>query len=143
VVTDDHVATLRAYLTDDWQEYDRLTKRLDETSSWFGYSALFGSAFFNAVNRRFAPTWTVAEVIRFVATVRAHHLEDPDQLHPRDAERLIRIALGDGSIDELDDDIRSAQMILLAALIREEQPNRLALDDILTQARRRANSLLL
>ncbi len=141
MVTDDHVSTLRAYLTDDWQEYDRLTKRLDETGSWSGYGALFGSAFFDAVNRKFAPTWTVAGVIRFVATVRARYVEDPDQLDPRAAERLIQAALGAGSTAELDDEIKSAQLILLPALIDDERPDAAALEDILILARERAVNL--
>jgi hypothetical protein len=141
VVTDEQVAAMRAYLVDDQQESERLIGHLEQSGRLDGFSALFGSAFFDAVNRRFAPTWTVAEVVRFVATVRAHHIEDPGLLDPLDAERLIRTALGDGSVDDLDDETRSAQMILLPALIREEQPNLVALEDILTQARERANSL--
>jgi hypothetical protein len=141
VVTEEQVAALRAYLTEDEEKYNRLIARLEKTGGLAGFSALFGSAFFDAVNRRFSPTWTVAEVIRFVATVRAYHIEDPSQLDPCDAEQLIRTALGDGSLDDLDDDIRSAQIILLPALIHEEQRNRVALEDILAQARQRANSL--
>jgi hypothetical protein len=141
VVTDEQIAALRAYLINDEAEFGRQADHLERTDAWVGYSALFGSAFFDAVNRRFSPTWTVAEIIRFVASVRAQYIEDPEQLDPRDAERLIRTALGDGSVDDLDDEVRAAQMILLPALIREEQLDRVALEDILAQARRRANSL--
>ncbi|HZB32802.1 MAG TPA: hypothetical protein VE465_21770 [Streptosporangiaceae bacterium] len=141
LVTDEQVAALRAYLVDDEEESDRLIGYLEQSGGLDGFSALFGSAFFDAVNRRFAPTWSVAEVVRFVATVRAHHLADPNDLDPLNAERLIRTALGDGSVDDLDDEIRAAQMILLPVLIHEEQPNPVALEDILAQARRRANSL--
>jgi hypothetical protein len=141
VVTDEQLAALRAFLTDDQQEYDRLTERLDQTSAWAGYSALLGSAFFDAVHRRFAPTWVAADVIRFVAGVRARGIEDPNQLDPQHAERLIRTALGDGSVDDLDDEIKSAQIILLPALIDEERPDAAGLEEILAQARTRADSL--
>lgn len=141
VVTDEQVAALRAYLTDDQDEYERLIERVEQAGNLRGYSALFGSAFFDAVNRRFAPTWTIADIIRFVANVRAKYIEDPDQLDPQHAERLIRTALGDGSIDDLDDEVRSTQIILLPALIDEERPDRVALDGLLTQARLRADHL--
>lgn len=141
MVTNDQVRALRAFLLNDQDEYDRLIGMLEETESLTGYSALFGSAFFDAVNRRFSPTWTTSEIIRFVAKVRTRYVDDPSLLDPRQAEILIRTTLGDGSVDELDDEIRSAQMILLPVFIREERPNHLELEEILTQARRRANGL--
>jgi hypothetical protein len=141
VVTDEQVATLRAFLNDDQREYDRLAERLDQTSAWLGYSALVGSAFFDAVSRRFIPNWTVGDVIRFVAGVRAHFIEDPNELDPKHAERLIRTALGDGSIDDLNDEIKATQVILLPALIDEERPDAARLEEILAQARKRAGSL--
>jgi hypothetical protein len=141
VVTDEQVAALRAFLTDDQQEFDRLSDRLDRTSAWLGYSALVGSAFFDVVNRRFAPSWTVGDVIRFVAGVRAHFIEDPNELDPKHAERLIRTALGDGLIEDLTDEIKAAQVILLPALIDEERPDAARLEEVLAQARKRADSL--
>jgi hypothetical protein len=140
-VTDEQVAALRAYLADDEDEYGRLIERVEEADGLAGFSALFGSAFFDAVNRRFSPDWTVGEVVRFVADVRARYIKDPNQLNPRDAERLIRTALGDGSIDDLDEDIKSAQMILLPALIHAEQPSPAVLEEILARARERADNL--
>jgi hypothetical protein len=141
VVTDEQVAALRAFLVDDQKEFDRLAKRLDRTSAWFGYSALLSSTFFEAVTRRFAPTWTAADIVRFVATVRAQYIEDPDELDPQHAERLIRTALGDGSVEDLDNEIKAAQVILLPALVDEERPGAADLEEILALARERADCL--
>ena len=76
-VTEEQVAALRAYLTDNEREYERLVDHLKQTDELDCYSALLGSAFFDAVNRRFAPTGTVVDVIGFVAAVRARYINSP------------------------------------------------------------------
>lgn len=135
-VTDEQVATLKALFAGDVEEHKRLLAGLDPRSASIGYSALITAGFFEAVDRRFAATGTVADVIQFVADVRARADEIAQDLDPTLAERIIRHALGDGSIDDLDDRaVFSAQMVLLGALIGDEQLDEEGLDAFLAEVR--------
>jgi hypothetical protein len=65
-VTDEQVVTLRAFLVFD-PVYERLTRELAGTGRWQGFSELVVSAFVAAAQRRFAPAWTSAQIVRFTA----------------------------------------------------------------------------
>src|SRR4051794_8988428 len=95
-LTDDQVATLRAYLAGDFDQYERLYERLDRQAARTTYLALIDAAFFEAVDRRFAKNGTRADVIEFVADVRARS-DNLGEIDALTAERLIRAVLGDGS----------------------------------------------
>src|SRR4051794_18027716 len=101
-VIDEPEATLRAHLTGDAEEYHRLWSQLDHDAAQTGYMAPLAAAFFEAVDRRFAKSGTVTDVIEFVGPLRARLGEDADEVGPVVAERLIRDALGDGTTDDLD-----------------------------------------
>lgn len=135
-ITDEQVATLRAHLARDVEEYQRLWERLDRDAAQTGYMALLAAAFFEAVDRRFAKDGTVADVIEFVGALRARLGADADEVDPRVAERLIRDALGDGTITDLDEDtIVATKVLLLTALISDEQFDDERMDEFMATAR--------
>lgn len=135
-VTADQVATLRAYLKGDFGEYERLVDQLDSEAAQQGYSALLAAAFFKAIDRRFAKDGTEADVVEFVATVRARSDRLSDSIDPRTAERLIRAVYTDENIDDLDGEAAiSTQFILLGALVVEEQLDEVEIDRLLAEAR--------
>jgi hypothetical protein len=139
-VTADQVATLRAYLAGDFDSHKRLFGQLDRAAAQTGYMALLTAAFFEAVDRRFAENGTTADVIDFVANVRARHLRDADEIDQRTAERLILAIFTDEEIDDLDAETKvNAQIILLFALIAEERFDDSALDEFLAEARKLAD----
>jgi hypothetical protein len=139
-VTADQVATLRAYLTGDFEEYERLYAQLDRDAVRKTYLALIEAACFEAIDRRFARNGTVSDVIEFVGDVRSRSERVGETLDPRVAEQLIRAVLGDGSIDNLDDKVRfGTEIILLAALIADEQLDDAGLDEFIAEARRLAD----
>jgi hypothetical protein len=139
-VTADQVATLRAYLAGDFDRHKRLFGQLDRAAAQTGYMALLTAAFFEAVDRRFAENGTTADVIDFVANVRARHLRDADEIDQRAAERLILAIFTDEEIDDLDAEIKvNTQIILLFALIAEERFDDSALDEFLAEARKLAD----
>jgi hypothetical protein len=140
-VTAEEVATLRTYLSGDMDEYRRMQQQLDPVAARSGYSALIAAAFFEAVDRRFAkPGTTTADIIKYVADVRARSARASDALDPRAAERVIRHALGDGSIRDLDDDtVIGAQIVILSALIADEQLDASGLDQFMAEARKLAD----
>ena len=119
-VTDHQIATLRAMLAADFDEYDRLRGQLDRDADRDGYSALIAAGFFRAANRRFSKDATDAEVIEFVGDVRARSGRVGDRLDPHVAEANIRAALGREADTDFDSDtIVSTQLLLLAAFIAD------------------------
>jgi pantoate kinase len=139
-VTADQVATLRAHLAGDFDEYNRLWASLDRKAADTGYTALIAAAFFEAVDRRFAKSGAGADVIEFVGSVRARFDEGGDEIDPLAAETLIRAALGDDSGTELDDDtVISTQITVLTALILDENLDNVDLDEFMEEARKLAD----
>jgi hypothetical protein len=142
VVSDDQVAALRAFLALEPNETERLTKQLVETDRLEGYGELVYAAFVAAVRRRFSPTWTVPDVIRFVGTARARLLNDEIEIDPRTAEILMRRALGDGIVAERDEEARArAQIFLLGEMVVDEDLDDDGLDEFLATARVLADQL--
>lgn len=142
-VTDDQVVALRAYLADDLDQHRQLYARLGRQAARSGYTALLAAAFFEAVNRRFAQDGTAADVIEFVADVRGRSEALGKAIDPRAAERLIRAALSDEDIDDLDDQAKGGlYVVLLAGLIGDEQLSDDGLDEFLAGARKLADEWL-
>jgi hypothetical protein len=142
VLSDEHVASLRGFLAFEPDEGVRLTGQLAQTGDLQSYGVLIYAAFVTAVRRRFSPTWTVPEVIGFVASVRARLLGDVE-IAPRAAELLMRRALGDSVTGDLDDETKArAQVFVLAELIADEQLDASGLDQFMSQARALADRLI-
>jgi hypothetical protein len=132
LVTAAQVAALRAYLVLDLFEADRLNRQLVQTDDLDGYGELVYAAFVTAARRKFSPTWTVADIIRFVANARAQRGGDADDINPRAAENLIRRALDDHVADEVDQETKArTQILLLAALVEDQQLSDADLDEFL------------
>lgn len=91
-ITDRHVRALRALLGRD-PEYEQLTRQLAEDEEEDGYGQLALAAFTRAVRRRFGRQWQPADVIGYVAALRARLLRSETELEPRITEDLIRQAL--------------------------------------------------
>jgi hypothetical protein len=140
-VSADEVATLRAYLSGNMDEYRRMQEQLDPVAARSGYSALIAAAFFEAVDRRFTkPGTTTADIIKYVADVRTRSAKVSEALDPQAAERVIRHALGGGAIRDLDDEtVIGAQIVILSALIADEQFDDASLDQFMSEARKLAD----
>lgn len=140
-VSAEEVTTLRAYLAGNVAEYRRLHEQLDPVAARRGYAALIAAAFFEAVDRRFArPGTTARDIVEYVADVRGRSARVGEALDPRAAERLIRHALGDGSIADLDDEtVIGVQILILSALISDEQLDDAGLDQFMAEVRKLAD----
>jgi hypothetical protein len=142
-VTDEQVAALHALLALDPLKAEGLTRQLVETDHLDGYGELVYAAFVTAVRRRFSTTWSVPDVIRFVAATRAELLEDDVDVDPRTSEILIRRVIGDRVTAELDKKASArAQLLLLGELIFDERLADAGLDAFLTHARSLADQWL-
>lgn len=137
-VADDDIAALRAVLVGDLEEFERLVPTVGA-----GYDALFAGAFVEAVVRRFGRTRSKADIVRYVAAVRAGRVGEPPDLDPLAAERLIRAALGEVSaVEGMDRELLGiTQVALLDHLVRDEHMDPSTLDAFLAAARVRAEQL--
>ena len=107
-----------------------------------GYNRLILVAFCQAVGRRFHARYTLTDIVEYVAEVRTR-LRNPNRgIDPNIAERLIRKALGEGTLQGTDKKafIYTAGVLLLA-LIMDEELDGPALDAFLAGARTMADSL--
>lgn len=139
-VTTEQVATLRAFLVRDFEQYERLHEQLDPVAARTGYTALIAAAFVEAVDRRFGSNSADADVVEFVGEARARFDPDGDAIDPRAAERMIRAVYTDEEIGDLDTEtVVGNQVILLTALIADEGFDNTELDDLLAKARELAD----
>jgi hypothetical protein len=102
------------------------------------------TAFAIAARRKFAAGWTRAEVVRYVARVRALLSERPGLLDPRAAEDELFTALGGarrGAGFEAGA-VAAARLFLLDALTASLDLDDAGIDDLLEQARDAANRML-
>jgi len=146
-ITDEQVATLRAQLAGQTDEYVRRLDELKTEESQAGYATLVTAAFFEAVDRRFVTDDGVAstgEIIDFIATKREINPIAAERLDPKIAEQVLLHALGKGSISpDIDrDTLMETQVLLLAALVGEAELSETELDAFLVKARAEANEHL-
>lgn len=133
-IPDEMVAAMHTYLaalhTDsdaDLDNSDRQFLALLKADRIEGFGDLLLAAFTVAARRRFSPTWSPAEVVRFVADVRSSSDEMAALLAPSAAENQLRLALGQNIAPYPDMEARvRAQMLLLGALTRHYTPQDLA-----------------
>jgi len=143
-ITDDQVAALRSYLSAridaESDDAERQFLTLARTGSLDGVEVLAYGAFAAAARRRFSPTWTSADIVRFVADFRSSSAEAASLVSASAAENQLRGALGEKLATRPDEETRArAQLILLAALTVGFTPHKL--DGLLSEGRTLADSL--
>jgi hypothetical protein len=114
---DQVAAALRAFLVHDIQAA-ALTAELGEQGI-AGYQYLADAALAIAVQRRFAPTYTSADIVRLVSSVRAARLADGDEydIDPMTAENVLRRSLRQNVPEAADPEDRfRVVVVLLGAL---------------------------
>lgn len=144
-VTDDMVATYRAFLSGDHEQWKRRRAALgtspEATRPFF---ALLTGLFVEAVERRFDPSVSRDEIIGFVAEVRARSDELAERLDPHATERMISMVFDD---DVATDDIPRDQTIgvrltITAAIVGDEGMDSAQLEDFLSKSRALADEIL-
>jgi hypothetical protein len=139
-VTDAQAATLRAYLAGDQARYAELHAQLDRRADARAYTALIIAAFFTAVDQRFAKNGTAADVTGFVTDLRTRSDRLAQDIDPQATERVIRAALTDEDISDLNDEDKGRiYTAVLAALIADAHLDDTDLEALLTEARITAN----
>ena len=142
-VTDDQVAALRALLHDDMDRHRQLFAGLDRAEAKKGYPALVTAAFIEAVERRFGTGSQPADIVAFVADVRARSDRLASRLDPDVSERAIQAVLGEGTVRGLDKEaVTGAKLLLMAGLIADARLDDAGLDEFLAAAKKLADQLM-
>lgn len=146
-VTDDIVATFRAYLSGDMEQWERLRKALDLDNTHAksrAYFAFLTASFAMAVERRFNASTPREEIIAFVADLRARDEKWAERLDPDATERMIAMIFDDNV--ETDDIPRlqtiGIRMIVSAAIVRDDDLDSAELEDFLDKSRTLGNEVL-
>jgi hypothetical protein len=138
-VATDAIDAMRTYLKGDADGYRRMVDQLD-TAAKKAHGHLIGASFYIAAQRRFAANPSNAEVIAFVANLRARSDRLAEDIDPGQAERLIRAStFTDENVDDIDNGLYS---LLLAGLIADEQLTDSDLDAFLADACKLADEWL-
>lgn len=142
-VTDDMVATVRAYLLADKEEFNRLQETLDRSrEASAAYKAMIIAAFIVAVERKFTKRSSQDEIIEYVADVRSRG-DLSERIEPTAAERMIASVFTDESLRDIDSRAKvSIWMYFATAILSDENIRGQALEDFLTESRKLANDLL-
>jgi hypothetical protein len=142
-VTDEQMAALRALLTGNVIENRRLLAQFERQIDGAAYSALVNAAFFEAVDRRFGKEAPSARVIDYVADVRSRSDEIAENVDANVGERMIRKVVVGESTDDLDSRTSAtAKLLLLAALVADENFGNAELGQFLARVRKMADYLL-
>lgn len=141
MVTDIHVALLRAVLSDDARVLELLSDEavLDSEPD---LPILMAMTFINATRRKFAPTWSGSDVIRFVGQIRGRDHGEYSDIDAEAAERMLISALRDQPVQGRFDEFAKgyAQVALLKELTSGLPGDQL--DALLQNAREQANGWL-
>jgi hypothetical protein len=143
-VTDAQISALRAFLMRDLDATTQLTAGLNDADI-AGYHQLAEAALSVMAVRQFPPTFTSADVVRFIASVRVSRLADGGEydFDPVTAENVLRYALGQ-QILRTPDAVAwfGAVIALLGAFADSELSNQAELDALLSRARNLADQWL-
>jgi hypothetical protein len=142
MVTNTHVAVLRAALSDDAQILDHQREAPEFDSEPEDLSILIAMTFIQAARIWFAPTWSGSDVIHFVGRVRSRDHGEHADIDAQAAEYMLISALSDQPLRGRFDEFAKgyAQVALLAELTRGLSSDQLNV--LLEGAREQANGWL-
>jgi hypothetical protein len=148
-VSDRQMAALKALLSRQVDEHQRLIDEIEREEGPDArerHSALIAAGMFEAAEKRFIRNGKYApnnEVVSYIAEVRSRNEAAAEDLNPAIAERVLLTALDQGDTDGIDaDTVVMAQLLLMAALVGDEEYSEAELDEFLKQVRRTADEWL-
>lgn len=136
-ITDAQVAALRAFLLRDSDAMTLHTIALGNEGT-VGYQRLMEAALSVAAVRRFAPQFTSADIVRFVASVRASRIADGNEydFDAIAAENVLRYSLGQNVTRTPNPADRFRAVIaLLGELADIDLSGEAGVDSLITQSR--------
>ncbi|TDB88711.1 hypothetical protein [Actinomadura sp. 7K534] len=136
-VRGEHIAALRSLLKGDpdaWQPF----YSAESAKEAIAYTVMLYGAFGVAVRRKFSPTYSLADVIRFVSDMRIGYGREVSPIHPRVAEEMIREVLGDPALGRFDpqnaETTIGAEVAVLDTLLHEANLDEAGLEEFIRDA---------
>ncbi|XRQ02703.1 hypothetical protein ACN3XK_39610 [Actinomadura welshii] len=137
-IREENILALRSFLLEGPEAWIPLRDEIqkdDETAA--GYMSLLYGAFNVAVRRKLSPTYTVGDIVRFVADLRISAGEDARLINTLVAEDLVRRAVDapppkDGGPDDVET-VLPAQMFILLHLVAEADFDRAELEQFIEE----------
>ncbi|WP_149263645.1 hypothetical protein [Actinomadura sp. K4S16] len=137
-IREKNILALRSFLLEGPEAWVPLQDELqvdDETAA--GYMSLLFCAFEVAMRRKFAPTYTVGQIVRFVADLRIAAGEDADLIDPLIAEDMVRRAVDAPALKAtVPDDLTAAlnaEVFILLYLVAEMDLDRAGLEQFIEE----------
>jgi hypothetical protein len=144
-VSDRELTVLRGWLTADGEmARASLSEQLAAEGDANGLGTLVYAGFVIAARRRFTPQWTRAEVIAYVARLRAEmQAEDPGLVDPLTAEDELRAALGDPVTATHEAGfVAAAKLFIMIDILVDLDLDARAMTDLLGEIRASADHML-
>ncbi|TDC38731.1 hypothetical protein E1281_39025 [Actinomadura sp. KC345] len=147
-MNDQHVTALRSFLLDDYEVWSQKIENLIASDNAENYGILIHAAFTRAAYRKFSPSWSLPDVIRFVGEVRSSVGADAREIDALVAEKLLRQSIGDESVkaDELAgvdvQTIATAESTLLLAMVHDADLDEVGVEEFIKDATMHANKWL-
>ncbi|TQM68555.1 hypothetical protein FHX41_2204 [Actinomadura hallensis] len=133
-VRGEHVVALRSLLKGEpgsWEPF-QVAESPEEA---IAYTAMLYGAFKVAVWRKFSPTYSTPDVIRFVADMRIAYGRDVSPIHPHVAEQLILEALGNPAAESYvppdAESVIGVEAAVLDTLLHEENLDEAGLEEFI------------
>lgn len=136
----DLIEFVRTLVKGDFVTNDRYEHKLD-AEGWDGWPQFLSALFFLAVDRRFHGRYDEAEVIRFVAELRAKTGEGGPSIDPSEAELLIKAVLEPSvEFDIAPQAMGEIETLVVYTILTEENLSDDDLDAVLREAQSIADS---
>ncbi|WUI01500.1 hypothetical protein OHR68_06670 [Spirillospora sp. NBC_00431] len=133
----EHIDRLRSFLLGDSAGTQEPGNPADK-SDLIANTLMIYAAFAVAVRRKFSPTYTLHQIIQYVAELRIALMRDATVIDPGVTESIIRTALGDASVDKDSQvDTRKAvraELAVLEDLLSESVADQPGLEEFLQDA---------
>ncbi|WJK33934.1 hypothetical protein [Solwaraspora sp. WMMA2065] len=137
----DLVEYFRTMLKGDYAENDRLEVQLN-IKGWGDFSTLMGIVFYYAVNHRLPVDASEADIVQFVAELRAAAPVDPREIDANAAERLVKAALDPDVESDFDPEMAGKiQSLTIMHVLGEGRASGDEIDAILASAVETASRL--
>ncbi|WP_433472812.1 hypothetical protein ACQPZP_28560 [Spirillospora sp. CA-142024] len=138
-ITHFHRAALHSLIFDPDQWESKYAEMLSKDANPSGYSTLLGFSLGVALRRKFPSTWSLADVIKYVAHLRIA-LGGESNLIPSLAEKIIRLLLNDKLLKDAPPfgsdsaGVLATEHLLLMALVAEADLDAAALYELINEA---------